>query len=144
MEAARLMGASLPRRLREVALPMARPAVAAGTALALMEVLADYGVSVYFGIQTFTAGIYKAWLSMDNRIAAAQLATVLLALVMALLWLEQRAQRRLRFVGGATARAYALIADALAQAGGAQIMTEAEVSAEPAMIRYKSLNLSSL
>ena len=105
MEAARLLGASLPRRLREVALPMARPAMAAGTALALMEVLADYGVSVYFGIQTFTAGIYKAWLSMDNRIAAAQLATVLLALVMALLWLEQRAQRRLRFVGSATARA---------------------------------------
>ena len=105
MEAARLLGASLPRRLREVALPMARPAVAAGTALALMEVLADYGVSVYFGIQTFTAGIYKAWLSMDNRIAAAQLSTLLLALVMALLWLEQRAQRRLRFVGGATARA---------------------------------------
>ena len=105
MEAARLLGASLPRRLREVALPMARPAVAAGTALALMEVLADYGVSVYFGIQTFTTGIYKAWLSMDNRIAAAQLATVLLALVMALLWLEQRAQRRLRFVGSATARA---------------------------------------
>ena len=105
MEAARLMGASLPRRLREVALPMARPAVAAGTALALMEVLADYGVSVYFGIQTFTTGIYKAWLSMDNRIAAAQLATVLLALVMVLLWLEQRAQRRLRFVGSATARA---------------------------------------
>ena len=105
MEAARLLGASLPRRLREVALPMARPAVAAGTALALMEVLADYGVSVYFGIQTFTAGIYKAWLSMDNRIAAAQLATVLLALVMALLWLEQRAQRRLRFAGSATARA---------------------------------------
>ena len=105
MEAARLLGASLPRRLREVALPMARPAVAAGVALALMEVLADYGVSVYFGIQTFTAGIYKAWLSMDNRIAAAQLATVLLALVMVLLWLEQRAQRRLRFVGSATARA---------------------------------------
>ena len=105
MEAARLLGASLPRRLREVALPMARPALAAGTALALMEVLADYGVSAYFGIQTFTAGIYKAWLSMDNRIAAAQLATVLLALVMALLWLEQRAQRRLRFVGSATARA---------------------------------------
>ncbi len=105
MEAARLLGASLPRRLREVALPMARPALAAGTALALMEVLADYGVSAYFGIQTFTAGIYKAWLSMDNRIAAAQLATVLLALVMALLWLEQRAQRRLRFAGSATARA---------------------------------------
>ena len=105
MEAARLLGASLPRRLREVALPMARPAVAAGTALALMEVLADYGVSVSFGIQTFTAGIYKAWLSMDNRVAAAQLATMLLAVVALLLWLEQRAQRRMRFVVGRGARA---------------------------------------
>ncbi len=105
MEAARLLGASLPRRLREVALPMARPAVAAGTALALMEVMADYGVSVYFGIQTFTAGIYKAWLSMDDRIAAAQLATMLLAVAALLLWLEQRAQARLRFAGSATARA---------------------------------------
>jgi len=105
MEAARLLGASLPRRLWAVALPMARPAVAAGTALALMEVMADYGVSVYFGIQTFTAGIYKAWLSMDNRIAAAQLATALLLIAVLLLWGEQRAQRRLRFAGSATARA---------------------------------------
>ena len=71
MEAARLMGAPLRRRMQEVALPLARPAVAAGVALALMETLADFGVSSYFGIQTFTAGIYKAWLSMDNRIAAA-------------------------------------------------------------------------
>lgn len=102
MEAARLLGAGLPRRLREVALPMARPAVAAGVALALMEVLADYGVSAYFGIQTFTLGIYKAWLSMDNRTAAAQLATVLLALAALLLWLEQRAQRRLRFASSGT------------------------------------------
>jgi iron(III) transport system permease protein len=67
----------------EVALPLARPAVAAGVALALMETLADFGVSSYFGIQTFTAGIYKAWLSMDNRIAAAQLATMLLVVVAA-------------------------------------------------------------
>ncbi len=98
MEAARLLGAPLARRLREVALPLARPAVAAGVALALMETLADYGVASYFGIQTFTAGIYKAWLVQDNRAAAAQLATLLLVTVALLLWLEQRAQRRLRFV----------------------------------------------
>ncbi len=97
MEAARLMGAPLRRRMREVALPLARPAVAAGIALALMETLADYGVSSYFGIQTFTAGIYKAWLSMDNHIAAAQLATMLLVLVALLLKLEHRAQHRMRF-----------------------------------------------
>jgi iron(III) transport system permease protein len=97
MEAARLLGAPLRRRIVHVALPLARPAIAAGTALALMETLADFGVSSYFGIQTFTAGIYKAWLVMDNRIAAAQLATVLLMVVVVLLAAEQRAQKRLRF-----------------------------------------------
>ena len=105
MEAARLLGAPLGRRIREVALPLARPAVAAGTALALMETLADFGVSSYFGIQTFTAGIYKAWLSMDNRIAAAQLATMLLALVAMLLYLEHRAQQRMRFSASRGGRA---------------------------------------
>jgi iron(III) transport system permease protein len=97
MEAARLLGAPLSRRILRVALPLARPAIAAGTALALMETLADFGVSSYFGIQTFTAGIYKAWLVMDNRIAAAQLATFLLLVVVVLLAAEQRAQSRLRF-----------------------------------------------
>ena len=97
MEAARLLGAPLSRRIRTVALPLARPAVAAGVALVLMETLADFGVSSYFGIQTFTTGIYKAWLSMDNRLAAAQLATILLVLVMLLLHMEHRAQKRMRF-----------------------------------------------
>ncbi|HYF43461.1 MAG TPA: ABC transporter permease subunit, partial [Ramlibacter sp.] len=105
MEAARLLGAPLSRRIGRVAIPLARPAVAAGVALALMETLADFGVSSYFGIQTFTTGIYKAWLAMDNRIAAAQLATVLLLVVAALLGLERRAQRRLRFAGTRGSRA---------------------------------------
>ena len=105
MEAARLMGASLSRRIWTVALPLARPAVAAGVALVIMETLADFGVVSYFGIQTFTTGIYKAWLSMDNRLAAAQLATFLLILVVALLQLELRAQRRMRFVSNGTGRA---------------------------------------
>ncbi|RYX94421.1 MAG: iron ABC transporter permease [Comamonadaceae bacterium] len=105
MEAARLLGAPLARRIRQVALPLARPAVAAGVALALMETLADFGVSSYFGIQTFTAGIYKAWLSMDNRLAAAQLATVLLVIVAALLRMEYAAQKRMRFAGGKSVRA---------------------------------------
>ena len=105
MEAARLLGAPLRRRIRRVALPLARPAVAAGVALALMETLADFGLSSYFGIQTFTTGIYKAWLAMDNRVAAAQLATLLLALVAGLLALEARAQRRLRFSSARGGRA---------------------------------------
>ena len=105
MEAARLLGAPLGRRIRTVALPLARPAVAAGVALALMETLADFGVSSYFGIQTFTAGIYKAWLSMDNRIAAAQLATLLLMVVAVLLRMEHSAQKRMRFAASRGARA---------------------------------------
>ncbi|MDO8280208.1 MAG: iron ABC transporter permease [Burkholderiaceae bacterium] len=105
MEAARLLGASTRRRLLLVALPLARPAIAAGAALALMETLADFGVSSYFGIQTFTAGIYKAWLSMDDRTAAAQLATLLLITVIVLLRMEQRAQARMRFATGRGAHA---------------------------------------
>jgi iron(III) transport system permease protein len=105
MEAARLLGAPLPTRVRRIALPLARPAVAAGVALALMETLADYGVSSYFGIQTFTAGIYKAWLAMDDRIAAAQLAVMLLIVVAVLLKIERHAQKRMRFSASKGARA---------------------------------------
>jgi iron(III) transport system permease protein len=105
MEAARLLGAGLGRRVREVALPLARPALAAGVALALMETLADYGVGAFFGLTTFTTGIYKAWLVMDDRIAAAQLATLLLAVVAVLLWAERRAQGRLRFASSRGAAA---------------------------------------
>lgn len=105
MEAAQLLGAPLGRRIATVALPLARPALAAGVALALMETLADFGVSSYFGIQTFTAGIYKSWLAFDDRIAAAQLATVLLVVVLALLRMEHQAQQRMRFVSGRGGRA---------------------------------------
>ena len=118
MEAARLLGAPLRRRIRSIAFPLARPAIAAGVALALMETLADYGVSSYFGIQTFTTGIYKAWLAMDNRIAAAQLATLLLVVVAALLALERRAQRRMRFAASRGERAGSGEAQATPLRGG--------------------------
>ncbi len=99
MEAARLLGAPPLRRVLAVALPMARPALAAGAALALMEVLADYGVGSYFGLATFSTGIYKAWLVMNDRIAALQLASMLLLVVALLLTAERAAQRRLRYAG---------------------------------------------
>ncbi len=122
MEAARLLGAPLPRRIRAVALPLARPAVAAGVALVLMETLADFGVASYFGIQTFTTGIYKAWLSMDNRLAAAQLATMLLVVVLALLHLEHRAQKRMRFAAGGVGRAGSSEAQPLVLHGGPRVL----------------------
>jgi iron(III) transport system permease protein len=98
MEAARLLGAGFWRRVREVALPLARPALVAGMALALMETLADYGVGSYFGLATLSTGIYKAWLVMNDPVAAAQVASLLVALVAAVLWAERRARARLRFV----------------------------------------------
>lgn len=97
MEAARLLGAGFWRRVGQVALPLARPAIVAGVALALMETLADYGVSAFFGLNTLATGIYKAWLAMNDRQAAAQLASILLVLVAGVLWMERRAQARLRF-----------------------------------------------
>ncbi len=122
MEAARLLGAPLRRRILQVALPLARPAVAAGVALALMETLADFGVSSYFGIQTFSTGIYKAWLAMDNRVAAAQLATTLLAVVAVLLWLEHRAQRRMRFAVARGDRSGSGEAQPIALHGGRRVL----------------------
>jgi iron(III) transport system permease protein len=118
MEAARLLGASLGRRITEVALPLARPALVAGVALALMETLADYGVGAYFGLATFTTGIYKAWLSMNDTRAAAQLAGLLLACVALLLWLERSAQARLRFAASRQGSQHAVDARPLRLRGG--------------------------
>lgn len=119
LEAARLLGAGARRRLLEVALPLARPAIAAGAALALMETLADYGVGAYFGLNTFSTGIYKAWLVMSDPLAAAQLASVLLAVVALLLLAERRARRRMRFSGGRNAARAGSDARPLRLAGGA-------------------------
>ena len=124
MEAARLLGAPLSTRIKRVALPLARPAVAAGIALALMETLADFGVSSYFGIQTFTAGIYKAWLAMDNRIAAAQLAVMLLIVVAVLLKIERHAQKKMRFSSSKGARAGSSEAKPVQLSGGQQFQAQ--------------------
>ncbi|WP_153109405.1 ABC transporter permease [Propionivibrio limicola] len=97
LEAARTLGYGPWRSFFRVSLPLARPAVATGVTLALMETLADYGTVSYFGVQTFTTGIYRAWFSLGDRIAAAQLAAALLAFVMLFLVLEQMSRGRARF-----------------------------------------------
>jgi iron(III) transport system permease protein len=81
---------------------MARPAIAGGVALALMETLADFGTVSHFGINTFTTGIYRTWASMGDRVAAAQLSSILFIFVFVLLFLEQYSRYRARFhqVGG--------------------------------------------
>ncbi len=135
MEAARLLGAGTARRVREIALPLARPALAAGVALALMETLADYGVGSYFGLATVTTGIYKAWLVMNDRTAAAQLASLLLAGVALLLWLEHRAQRRLRFTAGGRGAAHGAEARPLRLHGAAAALAVA-VCAVPVLLGF--------
>jgi iron(III) transport system permease protein len=97
LEASRTLGHGLPRTFLHVALPLARPALAAGVALVLMEVLADFGTVQHFGVRTFTTGIYEAWFGMDDRGAAAQLAVGLLGCVFLLLALERISRGGRRF-----------------------------------------------
>ncbi len=99
IEAGRLLGYSAWGSFWHVALPLARPAVAAGTALALMEALADFGVVSYFAVQTFTTGIYRAWLSLGDVVAAAQLSTCLLGFVLIVLVLERVQRGGARYAG---------------------------------------------
>src|SRR6056297_2033927 len=89
---ARTLGRSPMRAFLRVALPMARPAIAGGALLAVMETIADYGTVAFFNVQTFATGIYQAWFSLGDRAAAAQLSLCLLSFAVLVAGLE-RAQR---------------------------------------------------
>jgi len=97
LEASRMLGRGAWGAFARVGLPLARPAIAAGVALALMEALADFGTVQYFGVDTFTTAIYRTWFGMDNRVAAAQLATALLGFVLLLIWLERHSRGEARY-----------------------------------------------
>jgi iron(III) transport system permease protein len=99
--AARALGRTAWGAFWAVSLPMARPAIAGGVLLAVMETIADYGTVAYFGVQTFATGIYTSWFSLADRAAAAQLAMCLLgfALLLAVLERMQRGAARHHAVG---------------------------------------------
>ena len=97
LETGRSLGLGPWANFFRVSLPLARPAIAAGAALALMETLADFGAVTYFGVPTFTSGIYRAWFSLGDRVAAAQLAALLLGFVAMVLFLERLSRGRARF-----------------------------------------------
>ncbi|MEB3358689.1 MAG: iron ABC transporter permease [Synechococcales bacterium] len=97
LEASRSLGCGPWRSFWRVALPLARPAIAAGTSLALMETLSDFGTVQYFGVNTFTTGIYRTWFGMGERIAASQLSSVLLLFIFGLIVLEQWSRRQSRY-----------------------------------------------
>lgn len=87
--AARTLGASPWRAFRTVSIPVARPAIAGGVILALMETVADFGTVAHFGVPTFATGIYRSWFAMGDRAAAAQLALCLLMVALLFAMLER-------------------------------------------------------
>lgn len=99
LETARGFGASPWRVAWDIALPMARPAMAAGVALALLEALNDIGASEYFGVQTLTLSIFTTWLNRSSLPGAAQIAWLMLIVVAALIALERYGRRRQSFTG---------------------------------------------
>lgn len=97
MEAARSLGLTQRQAFYRVALPLARPAVAGGVALVVMESLAEFGAVSYFGVPTFTTGIYRAWYAFGDPVAASQLSASLLAVVLLALIMEKASRGRARY-----------------------------------------------
>ena len=97
LDASRTLGNGPWRTFLFVALPLARPAIIAGLSLALMETLADFGTVQYFGVSTFTTGIFRTWFGIGNAAAAAQLAAGLMCFVMILILVERYSRRRARY-----------------------------------------------
>ena len=95
--AARALGSSPWAAFFKVSLPLARPAIAAGVLLAVMETIADFGTVAYFGVQTFATGIYTAWFTLFDRAAAAQLALCLLSFALLLAMLERMQRGRAKY-----------------------------------------------
>ena len=96
-EVARALGTGGWGLFRRVGLPLARPAIVAGAAIAMMESVADYGVVSYFGVQTLNTGIFTTWLEGQNAGGAAQIALVILGIVVALMLLERVGRRHARY-----------------------------------------------
>lgn len=102
VEMSRTLGRTAVATFREVALPLARPALAAGVALALMETLSDFGAVEFFGVRTLTVAVYDTWLDRNSLADAAQIACVMLAFVFVVLMIERamRANRRYHHTTG--------------------------------------------
>ena len=97
LEASRSLGCGPWRGFFKVALPLARPAIMAGLSLALMETLSDFGAVDYFGVSTFTTGIYRTWFGMGAQVAAAQLSAMLMVFILVLIVLERWSRRQAKY-----------------------------------------------
>ncbi len=106
LEASRSLGCSPWQSFFKVALPLARPGIIAGLALALMETLNDFGTVQYFGVNTFTTGIYDTWFGLGEREAAAQLAAFLMLFIFTLIILELWSRRQARYYQNSSPQTY--------------------------------------
>ena len=97
LEVSRTLGCNAFDSFRRVALPLARPAIMVGLSLVVMETLADYGTVQYFGVSTFTTGIFRTWFGLGNSLAAAQLSALLLVFVAVFLYLEKRSRKQAQY-----------------------------------------------
>jgi iron(III) transport system permease protein len=96
-EVARSLGLGPWGMFWRLGLPLVRPAVAAGVALAMMETVADFGTVATFGVQTLTTGVFSTWLNGGNAGGAAQISGVILMLILVLLTIERQSRRNARF-----------------------------------------------
>ncbi len=96
-EVARALGCGPWALFLRIGWPLARPAIAAGVALALMETVADYGTVLHFGVQTLTTGVFSTWLNGSNAGGAAQISGVILVLILMLVGLERAGRGGARF-----------------------------------------------
>jgi len=101
LEVARVLGASRIKLFRVIALPLARPALAVGLSLALLEALNDIGASEYLGVRTLTVSVYNTWLNRGSLPGAAQIACVMLAFVVGLILIERYGRRDRRYATSA-------------------------------------------
>lgn len=97
IEAGRTLGLGPWQSFYRIALPMARPAIATGVTLALMETLADYGTVHFYGVTTFTTGIFRTWYGMGDQVGALQLASLLLSAVVVLMLVERISRKQSRY-----------------------------------------------
>ncbi len=97
LEVSRTLGSSAWHSFFHLALPLARPAIITGLSLALMETLADFGTVHYFGVDTFTTGIFRTWFGLGDSAAAAQLAALLMSVVFMLVLLERWSRHKARY-----------------------------------------------
>ncbi len=104
LEVSRTLGYNVRQSFFRLALPLARPAIATGVSLALMETLADYGTVQYFGVSTFTTGIFRTFYGFDDITAASQLSAALLLFVVLLIFMERYSRRKARYDTSGPAR----------------------------------------